>query len=125
MGFDIPEPFVWDKSFEVFYKNLDDEHKKIFEAIFECAKQRGDGALLGNLIQVCKDHFKEEEGMMQASTAYGDFDAHKKKHDAFIEKISSLSCPLDDASVIYAKDWLVNHIKGTDFTYKGKLTPNS
>ncbi|XP_013410049.1 hemerythrin [Lingula anatina] len=121
MGFDIPEPYKWDESFRVFYENLDAEHRAIFDGIFACDKNRGDAAALQSLIKVCKDHFADEEGMMAKSTKYGDLAAHKQKHDKFIADISKLSCPLNDDQIHFAKDWLVQHIKGTDFEYKEKL----
>jgi len=120
MGFDIPEPFVWDESFKVFYEQLDEEHKGLFQGIFAVAANKGDGAALASLVKKVKDHFSFEESMMQKAK-YADFDSHKKLHVEFVGKISALSCPVDDATVTFAKDWLVNHIKGIDFKYKGKL----
>nr|ASW22264.1 hemerythrin [Cephalodiscus nigrescens]ASW22276.1 hemerythrin [Laqueus californianus] len=121
MGFDIPEPYVWDESFRVFYENLDEEHKAIFKCIFECAGKRDDKAALDNLVSVTKNHFADEEGMMAKSSTYKELSAHKKLHDDFVAKISGLSCPLGDDTIKFAKEWLVNHIKGTDFAYKGML----
>nr|AQV13744.1 hemerythrin [Phascolosoma agassizii] len=120
MGFDIPEPFVWDDSFKVFYDNLDDEHRTLFKAVFECAKDPSSGSALANLVSVTGNHFKDEEGMMKAKS-YGSFGAHKKAHDDFLGQISGLKAPLDSATLHFAKDWLVNHIKGIDFNYKGTL----
>nr|AQV13780.1 hemerythrin [Thysanocardia nigra] len=120
MGFDIPEPYVWDESFKVFYDNLDDEHKGLFQGVFGVAADQASGAALANLCQVTESHFKDEEGMM-TKAKYGAFGPHKQAHDEFLGKIKGLSAPVDDGTVAYAKDWLVNHIKGTDFKYKGKL----
>nr|AQV13629.1 hemerythrin [Enchytraeus albidus] len=120
MGFDIPEPYVWDESFKVFYENLDDQHKSLFKAVFECAGDKGSSDKLGNLVSVTVNHFTEEEGMMQKKK-YPEFGPHKAAHDAFVAKIKGLKAPVDDATIHFAKDWLVNHIKGTDFKYKGKL----
>jgi hemerythrin family non-heme iron protein len=120
MGFEIPEPYVWDESFAVFYANLDEEHKGLFQAVFDVAGAKGDAGKLAALVSRTVAHFTTEEGMMQAK-GYSDFTAHKAAHDAFVAKIKGLSAPVDDATVNFAKDWLVNHIKGTDFKYKGKL----
>nr|AQV13698.1 hemerythrin [Nephtys incisa] len=120
MGFSIPEPFCWDASFQVFYTNLDDEHKALFKAVFDCAKAPSNAGALKNLCDVTGNHFADEEGMMKAAK-YGDFAGHKKAHDDFLGKIRGLGCPLSDGTIHYAKDWLVNHIKGTDHKYKGKL----
>lgn len=120
MGFDIPEPFVWDESFKVFYETLDEEHKSLFQAVFDCAGDKGSADKLASLVSVTVNHFSTEEGMMKKAN-YGEFGPHKAAHEAFVAKIKGLKAPLDDATVNYAKDWLVNHIKTTDFKYKGAL----
>jgi hemerythrin len=119
MGFDIPEPYCWDESFRVFYDQIDDEHKGLFQGIFNCTKTN-DAATLAKLVQAVKDHFTYEEGMMQKAN-YSEFAVHKPLHTDFISKIDALKAPLNADQVHFAKEWLVNHIKGTDFKYKGKL----
>jgi hemerythrin family non-heme iron protein len=120
MGFEIPEPYVWDESFRVFYETLDEEHKGLFQAVFDVAAARSDAGKLAALVSKTVAHFTTEEGMMQAKN-YPDFPAHKQIHETFVAKIKGLSTPVDDATVNFAKDWLVNHIKATDFKYKGLL----
>jgi hemerythrin family non-heme iron protein len=118
--FPIPEPYCWDESFCVFYANLDEEHKGLFNGIFECAGARGDAGKLKSLTQLVKDHFKDEEGMMQKAN-YADFPTHHTIHADFVSKLEALSVPLSDDTIHFAKEWLVDHIKGVDFNYKGKL----
>lgn len=120
MGYDIPEPYCWDESFKVFYDNLDAEHQGLFQGIFDCAGARGDKGKFDSLYGKCAAHFTAEEGMMK-SASYGDLGSHKKLHDGFLGKLKGLSLPLADGDVNFAKEWLVNHIKGVDFQYKGKL----
>ena len=44
--------------------------------------------------------------MMQKAN-YGELDGHKKMHDDFVAKIKSLAAPLDDGTLLFAKDWWV------------------
>nr|AQV13594.1 hemerythrin [Arichlidon gathofi]AQV13627.1 hemerythrin [Drilonereis sp. EP-2017]AQV13633.1 hemerythrin [Eunice pennata]AQV13703.1 hemerythrin [Nicomache venticola]AQV13756.1 hemerythrin [Randiella sp. EP-2017] len=120
MGFDIPEPYVWDESFKVFYELLDEEHKGLFKGIFDVAKAPGDAGALKHLVDVTCKHFSDEEGMMTAAS-YPDIGPHKQMHADFVAKLKGLSTPVSNDTIHYAKDWLVNHIKTTDFKYKGKL----
>jgi hemerythrin family non-heme iron protein len=119
-GHAIPEPYRWDESFCTFYKTLDEEHKGLFDGIFDCAADRASANKLGSLASKVKAHFATEEAMMQ-SKGYSEFPGHKKLHDAFVADLGKLKAPLDDAAINFAKDWLVQHIKDTDFKYKGKL----
>nr|AQV13769.1 hemerythrin [Sternaspis scutata] len=120
MGFDIPEPYVWDESFRVFYDSLDEEHKGLFKGIFDVANSPGDNSCLQHLAKAVKDHFVTEEAMMKSAN-YADLGSHKKIHDKFLGDLGTLKCPVNDGQVNFAKDWLVNHIKGTDLKYVGKL----
>nr|A8STG1.1 RecName: Full=Myohemerythrin; Short=MHr [Riftia pachyptila]ABW24415.1 myohemerythrin [Riftia pachyptila] len=120
MSFEVPSPYVWDDSFRVAYDNLDSEHQALFKCIAKCAENRADAAALADLVKVTVDHFADEERMM-AKTNFSGLPEHNKIHSEFVAKIKSLSAPLDDATVAFAKQWLVNHIKGIDFKYKGNL----
>jgi hemerythrin family non-heme iron protein len=120
MGFEIPEPYCWDETFRVFYENIDEQHRGLFKAIFNVAANRTDSTTLTNLVKVVKEHFTTEEAMMTTKN-YTGLSEHKTVHADFVTKISTLTTPVDDATVNYAKEWLVNHIKGVDFKYKGKL----
>jgi len=115
----IPEPYCWDASFCVFFKQLDDEHMGLFEGVFACCNannQKNLDALKGKV----KAHFTNEEKELTRITGY-DVASHAAKHNEFLGKITNIDAPLDASTIDYVKDWLVNHIKNTDFTYKGKL----
>jgi len=118
--FEIPEPYCWDESFCVFYEKLDEEHKGLFRGIFDVAGARSDAGKLKTLTSLVKTHFTDEEAMMKSAN-YSDLDTHHKIHTDFVAKLEGLSVPVSDDTVHFAKEWLVDHIKGTDFKYKGKL----
>ncbi|CAH1796368.1 unnamed protein product [Owenia fusiformis] len=122
MSFEIPEPYVWDDSFCVFYALLDDEHKGLFKGIFDLAAKPTDAAVLGSLISLVEKHFADEEEMMIAKK-YDEklLTPHQKAHRDFVSDLKGLAAPVNKDSIDFAKKWLVNHIKGTDFKYKGRL----
>nr|Q5K474.1 RecName: Full=Hemerythrin subunit B; Short=Hr B [Sipunculus nudus]CAG14943.1 Hemerythrin subunit B [Sipunculus nudus] len=119
MPFPVPDPFVWDTSFQVFYFKLDDQHRAIFETLFNSTNDNTPGNLQLFYI-VTANHFEEEEGWM-VSASYGGYDAHKKLHEEFLAKVRSFSAPVSKENLFYAKDWLVQHIKTIDFKYKQLL----
>lgn len=47
---------------------------------------------------------------------------HKRKHVQFSERLAKMEAPVSNKDIMFAQDWLANHIKNTDFAYKGKLT---
>lgn len=120
MSFPIPDPYKWDESFAVFYEQLDEEHKGLFQGVFNVAANPGDGGALKTLVDKVVAHFTYEESQMKAKN-YSDFATHKGLHEEFVGKIKALSAPVSADTVNFAKNWLVQHIKTTDFKYKGKL----
>nr|AQV13607.1 hemerythrin [Chaetopterus variopedatus] len=116
----VPEPFIWNDSFAVFYENLDNEHKQLFQAVFALANENSEGSIK-NLLDVTVNHFNDEEGMMVKNN-YASYKDHKKMHDNFVAVLKSLkTSDVNEKILNWAKDWLVEHIKTTDFKYKGLL----
>nr|Q5K471.2 RecName: Full=Hemerythrin subunit 2; Short=Hr 2 [Golfingia vulgaris] len=114
MGFPIPDPYVWDPSFRIFYSIIDDEHKTLFNGIFHLGHD--DSAdNLAELRRCTGKHFLNEQVLMQDSQ-YAGYAEHVRAHDGFIHQLDNWH-----GDVKWAKNWLVNHIKTIDFKYKGKI----
>jgi hemerythrin len=76
-----------------------------------------------DLITYTKLHFSKEEQMLREH-GYPILDQHKKKHDDLTAQVvkyhedfksgrASVALPL----MVFLKDWLINHIQGTDKMY--------
>jgi hemerythrin len=119
----------WDSSLEVGYELIDNQHKQLFQAIYDLI-DNCDGAHSGEQLKKSMDflnsytikHFFEEEQIQQKYN-YPDFPNHKKLHDGFKEVVKDFSHRLilegvskELAEEVRKKiyDWLVSHIKIQD-----------
>merc|ERR1712133_44427 len=118
-----PEPYVWNNEFEVFYKRLDEEHIGLFESMLDVETNPNDQGKVDNLQTLMRDHFYYEEGEFCDSLdlPWDYCKEHKKKHVLFSEKFDKMAAPVDIPLLKWAQDWLVQHIKNTDFGYRGHL----
>merc|ERR1711890_180412 len=103
-----------------FYKQLDEEHKGLFDGIFAVAAAPGDAGALDNLKAKVAAHFSYEESQYGKVDGY-DVAGHKAKHDEFLKAAGAVNVPVSTDQVVFMKQWLVDHITNSDFTYKGKL----
>ena len=99
------------------HTRLDDEHVILFNLIQELGENPADVDLLNKN----RDHFDYEEKQFMAWGEPGDADAHKKKHNIFFKTLTWVTNPLSQEYAAFAKNWLAQHIKNTDFKYRYKL----
>ncbi len=126
----IPELMRWDSSLRLGIGEIDDQHKQLVTMINDlhrAMKQRQTmavmGGILDRLVSYTVHHFGTEEKLFQKH-GYPDYDQHKKAHENLVGKVKELKAKIDrgDATISmelmdFLKDWLVNHIKGTDKKY--------
>merc|ERR1712133_338127 len=88
-----------------------------FEAMYNLEQNLGDQGLVDTLQELLRDHFYyEEKQFCDALDLPWDYcKEHKKKHVLFSGKFE------ENNDIKWAQDWLVQHIKNTDFGYKGHL----
>ena len=79
--------------------------------------------LIMGMIDYTNYHFNSEENYME-SIGYPDLDKHKILHNEYIGKLNEYYDKIVSGKMIlsievtnYLKNWLVNHIKGTDQKY--------
>ncbi len=120
----------WNESLSVKINSFDEEHKIIIEMInyfYDHISDQSNEEIISSSIQKMKDytqfHFKSEENYMTKYN-YPDYHSHKKEHDLFIEKVQDLEDRFNAGGIIityeitsFLKDWLKNHINGTDKKY--------
>lgn len=126
--------FVWSDRYSVGIKKIDDQHKvlvdilnELFEAMTQKKGEQAIAKIIRNLVGYTRSHFSTEE-MLLKQYAYPDYDAHKKIHDEFVQKIDKfqkdfqagkLSLTTEMSS--FLRNWLINHISGEDKKYASFL----
>jgi len=120
----------WDQKLSVGIAQIDMQHKKLVGMINDMyqAMSQGKGnealaSVLKDLIAYTRTHFAAEEKLMQTH-GYPDFAAHKTQHDQLTKQVMDLQADFNAQKVAistktaaFLKDWLVNHIMGTDKKY--------
>ena len=115
-------------------EEFDEEHKILFGLIndfYDGIKTNPNGLNISKLLvgmkAYTKRHFRNEESVMQ-SYEYPDFEAHKKEHDSFLEKMQAMEGKFAEGKLIVSfevtnllKDWIRLHIQGVDKQYSDFL----
>lgn len=120
----------WNDKLNVGIGIIDEQHKILVEMInnfYDGINDKSNDELISDLITKMKDytivHFSTEEELLKKH-GYSDYDNHKKQHDAFVLKVQDLEKRFKDGTIIlsfeitkFLKDWLLDHIQGTDMKY--------
>ncbi len=120
----------WDEKLSVSIKEIDDQHKKLFEIInsLHAAMKHGKGVdIIEEIISELKDythyHFSAEEAYMEKAN-YSEIASHRDCHREFVNKLEDFQKELDESKfglsikvMHFLADWLVKHIKDTDQKY--------
>lgn len=121
---------TWNEGLSVNIKEIDDQHKVLIRIINELhdAMMKGKSkdileSSITELVDYTKKHFKTEEELFD-KYSYPKTGQHKKQHDIFVERIKDFQekhktggAFLSIEIMEFLKDWLTNHIVGTDKEY--------
>jgi hemerythrin len=131
----MTEPvFAWKDEYSVKIRSIDEQHKKLVSLVnsLQHAMLTGQGAtvlgkILDDLISYTKSHFATEERLLRTNL-YPDYNAHKAEHEALTEKVMTLHRDFTSGKpvmtvkvLVFLKNWLVEHIQGTDRKYSAHL----
>ncbi|MCK5665326.1 MAG: hemerythrin family protein [Thiotrichaceae bacterium] len=125
---------VWDDAYSVGVEEMDNDHKKLINLINQLQTsvdyytgKEFELKALDELVDYTKTHFKKEEKLLEESD-YADLASHKIQHTQFIEKINQAAEDYKnnaDATIVdtlkFLREWLINHINGTDKEYTQTL----
>jgi hemerythrin len=125
-------PYIsWDDSMSVGVKQFDADHQKLISYInkLHTALLAGDGAaVMGDLLNALFDytviHFAAEEKSMDVY-GYPGLPQQKAQHEDLIRRLREFNEQYRSGKTSFSltlmsflKDWLINHINGSDRMYK-------
>jgi len=127
----------WNENLSVKIKSIDEQHKKLIDLINDFyinIQNRSNNENISELIRGMKKytetHFVTEERYMKRFN-YPDFNAHKKEHYSFLNKVTDLEVKFNSGKLIvsyeitgFLKEWLRNHILVIDKKYSDFLIKN-
>ena len=121
---------TWNETLAVNIKKIDDQHKRLVELIniLHDSMKAGKGndvigPILSDLLSYTAFHFATEEKLFQ-QFAYPEYLLHKKEHDALANKVKAFINDFRAGKISvtievmnFLRDWLRNHILGSDQKY--------
>ncbi len=122
--------FEWDDKYSVDVERFDRQHKKMInilndlhQAMKEGKSKENMGVILKRLEDYTEYHFGDEEKYM-TKYGYKGLEDHKNQHEKFVEEIKDFKKKYNKGEMTvsmdmmnFLKDWLKNHINGTDKKY--------
>lgn len=126
--------FEWTKDFETGIAQIDKQHKRLVELLNELyagsvkagTEEKEVYDILMQLFDYAGEHFRDEEKLMEAG-GYKEIDEHKAEHANFEAKIRNFKSDIKNGYPItfqligFLKDWLREHILGSDQKYVSVL----
>jgi len=120
----------WNDTLSVNIGVIDEQHKKLVDSINRLhqamLEQKGkelQREIIGDMCDYAASHFALEERYMERFN-YADLAGHRLEHAKFAEEAAELKAKADRGGLIltvmilsFLKDWLKNHILGTDMKY--------
>lgn len=120
----------WDDSMSVKISSIDYQHKQLIGHIntfYEYISKGMAKEKMLELIKVLKEytlfHFSHEERLMKQYNFDG-YQAHKNEHEEFVKKVLDFEDRYKNGKMLltveitrFLKDWVTNHIMGTDHKY--------
>jgi hemerythrin len=122
---------TWNEKMSVGVGVIDEDHKKLvslvnelYEGITAGHGKETLGKVLDGLVSYTKMHFAREEHYF-VKTGYPGAAAHKKEHDELTRQVTDLQARYKSGQIstlslelmTFLKNWLINHIQGTDKKY--------
>lgn len=121
----------WDESMSVGVATLDKDHMRLLELFNDVLssgianRNKEDlSKLLQELESYTEHHFSREERKME-QCGFPDLAAHKEAHRYFIDEIARQRAEFEESDavmlridlILLLKEWLLEHIQGTDKKY--------
>jgi len=120
----------WNDTLSVGVTEIDAQHKNLVSYLNDLhfAMSQGKGkdilkSLLTRLVAYTQVHFAAEEKYMKQWN-YPGYVYHKGEHEAFVKKVADFKEKFENGKVAISieilnllKDWVANHIQGTDKKY--------
>ncbi len=121
----------WGEHLSVGVTVFDNEHKqlvslvnKLNHAVMSGSAKKTMEEILRNLVNYTKIHFKHEEDYM-VLYGYPEYEKHKKEHEDLTDQVMDFYTRYQEGKAVFSlelmnflKDWLTNHILGSDKKYK-------
>jgi len=126
---------TWNDKLSVGVASIDEDHRKLIGLIDELYEGLQSGhskevlcGVLDRLVDYTQYHFEREEGFLR-KTGYPEIAEHKKEHDTMTEWVLDVHKQYKNGTLVaptlevmnYLKDWLYDHILGSDQKYSFHL----
>jgi len=134
MTTEVKQVFPWQPRYSVGITEIDEQHKKLIALIndLQAAMLRGEGKaalsrILDELIRYTETHFAFEENLLRRRN-YSELGAHAQQHQNLKKQVYDLRNELRSGKMTvtmevmhFLKNWLANHILGSDLRYAQEL----
>ena len=125
---------IWNDSYSVGVKALDEQHKKLFgmvnqmhEAMMAGKGRVVVGQVMNEMFDYVRLHFTAEEKLLERYN-YPGLAEQKREHEAFIQKVEEMQQKMQAGNLTlsievsqFLQSWIKDHIMGVDKKYSDFL----